>query len=80
VAEDEDEDDGEADLGQQHLVLLGGRRRERGRLRGGQRGATAHRYVFHPCQPLEGEQVEDDEQDKGSEPHEDKIHPDAINL
>ena len=80
VAEDEDEDDGETDLGQQHLVLLRGRRRERGRLRGGHGGATAHRYVFHPRQPFEGEQVEDDEKDKRPQTHEDEIHPDAINL
>ncbi len=59
MAEDEDEDDGQADFGQQHLVLLG-RRLEGGGLRGHDRRAPAAVVLIDDRQAFEGQQIEDD--------------------
>ena len=80
MAENEDEDDGQAHFGQQHLVLLGGGL-ERRRLRGSKRGRTAASVLtINHREAFEGQEVEDDEEDERPDAHEDKIHPDAVDL
>ena len=80
VSENEDEDDGQAHFGQQHLVLLGGGL-ERRRLRGSKRGRTAASVLtINHREAFEGQEVEDDEEDERPDAHEDKIHPDAVDL
>lgn len=71
VAQYEDEDDGQADLGQRDLVLP---RRHLA-------GVVARRVLLEvDQQAVQGEAVEDDEHDEGSEAHEGKVHPDAVDL
>ena len=80
VAQDEDEDDGQADFGQQHLVLLRWRLEGRGMRTQERRRVPAPGVVVDHREALQGQEVEDDQEDEWTQAHEDEVHPDAINL